>query len=81
MPTEDYWNNDYMVELTGGPKDGKRIEFPLQGKFGYFERRRTCTNNNHDEVRIHIYAPDGSYFGFSPWCPDVETAAQYVDQD
>lgn len=64
-----------VVELHGGPGDGKRIEFPSCGQFGLMEQRSTCPNPDHTEIRIHVYTPDGVYSGAGPWCADVQTAA------
>lgn len=54
-----------MGELHGGPGDGKDVEFDKW--LCLPERRETCTNPDHVEVRIHIYDEQGAYFGVSPW--------------
>lgn len=61
-----------MVELTGGPGDGKRLEFDKW--LCLPEKRKTCTNPDHVEVRIHIYDELGRYFGVSPWHRSLQEA-------
>lgn len=56
-----------MIELRGGPGDGKALDDLDDEVLSMHETCRTCEHPEHVEVRIHIYMPDGSYRGCSHW--------------
>lgn len=64
-----------MVELSGGPGDGKRFEFPDEDQaVSFYEIRHTCTNPDHSEIRSHSYTPEGAYEGVGEWRPRITTS-------
>lgn len=56
-----------MVELVGGPCDGKGVTFN-ERHLGFMEKSRNSF------VRLHVYENDGSYWGVTSWQPSTQQA-------